>query len=67
VFAYEAFCELSGDRNEQGAVPWRVIDAFARRYRIRHIDEFEELVGHIRLIERTFRDVSVELAPKPEG
>ncbi len=66
-FAYSAFCELSSDRNENGAVPWHVIDAFARRYRISHIDEFEELVGHIRLIEKTFRDVSAELAPKSEG
>jgi hypothetical protein len=43
-------------------IPWPIIDAFARRYRIRSLDEFELFVWQIRTIEKLRR----EAAPKED-
>lgn len=54
LFAYVAFCALSGDREAGfgvGPIRFTAIDAYARRYRIDDVDEFDELSASIRLID----------------
>lgn len=54
VFAYVAFRELVTDRPVGfgiGSIPWTAIDAYARRYGVLDIDEFEQLVVLIRAAE----------------
>jgi hypothetical protein len=63
-FSYSAFCELNSDRESGfglGPIRFTAIDAYASRYRITGIDEFEEFVSDVRLIDRMFLD----LIPKP--
>lgn len=53
-FAYYAFRELATDRAigmGVGPIPFIAIDAFARRYRIEGVDEFERFLGLIRAID----------------
>jgi hypothetical protein len=64
-FTYNAFCELNSDRESGfgiGPIRFTAIDAYARRYGIVGIDEFEQFTADVRLIDRMFLD----LIPKPE-
>jgi hypothetical protein len=56
-FAYGAFRELSTDRQSgfgEGPIPWASIDAFAARYGVLSIDEFDHLCWIIRVLDETF-------------
>lgn len=60
-FAYLAFCALSGDREAgfgTGPIRFTAIDAYARRYRIDDLDEFDQFAADIRLIDGIYLDVS---------
>ena len=63
-FAYLAFCALNGDREAgfgAGPVRFTAIDAYARRYRIDDLDEFDQFAADIRLIDGIYLDLT-----KPE-
>jgi hypothetical protein len=60
-FAYLAFCALSGDREAgfgQGPIRFTAIDAYARRYHVDDLDEFDQFAADIRLIDGIYLDVS---------
>lgn len=55
AFAYQAFNEIASDRQigmMLGPIPFTAIEAYARRYRLRDLDEFDRFRGLIRTIER---------------
>lgn len=54
VFAYSAFAELMSTRGigmDIGPIPWTAIDAYACRYNLFDLDEFERFVRLIRAME----------------
>jgi hypothetical protein len=54
-FVYAAFHELVNDRQVGfglGPIPWSAIDAYARRYGLNDIDEFERFVALVRSAEQ---------------
>lgn len=57
VFAHKAFSDLTADRSrgfEVGPIPWASIDAYAQRYGIFDIDEFDEFNRMIRVMDNVF-------------
>jgi hypothetical protein len=61
VFAYVAFCELSGDRQlgmGRGPIPFTAIDAYAGRCGMADADEFSEFAEDIRLLDRLFLEIT---------
>lgn len=55
---WNAFFDLSGDRPAGagfvGRIPFRSLDAYARRYGIDHIDEFERFQHLVRAMDDAF-------------
>jgi len=61
TFAYAAFCALDGDREAGfgiGPIRFTAIDAYARRYRIIGLDDFDQFAADVRLIDRIYLDAS---------
>lgn len=62
-FVYAAFHELKTDRSggfSYGPIPWTAIDAYARRFGIDDLEEFEDFVFLIRAMD----DVHLKAAAK---
>jgi hypothetical protein len=63
AFAYVAFCALSGDREAGfgiGPIRFTAIDAYARRYNIDDLDEFDQFAGDVRLIDGIYLKIAKE-------
>jgi hypothetical protein len=57
LFAHGAFHDLSADRQSGfgvGPIPWASINAYAYRYNIRDIDEFEFFAWMVRVMDNVF-------------
>ena len=66
VYAYAVFQELSADRQigmALGPIPFTAIDAYARRFGIDDLDEFEQLLDDVAMIDRLFLKISLDKKP----
>lgn len=63
IFAYSAYRKLSSDRDSMGSmrIRYSAIDAYATRYGITSIDEFERFLGLIEILDNKYLEINAEM------